>query len=638
MSRVLVVAEPARAFGEFRRPWVRALYRASRRLEQRALETVVTRLGAEHEVTLLVSRGGVDEARLGGAAALRFHDEESYQGDARLSRLSHDLVAAWWPPRGEEPGLDVGGVWLPDLLSMTKAVLLYLEVVEYAGMLERLLDEVKPERVVLMSGASIAERVACVLAAERGLEVGRARRALPTFARTARLLRRREERRALRVPLAQPRRHPLPAASRTIVFGVAHPRHFQLVEPLAQALAGRGVTPVVLAAANDPGAVEAPLRRLAGLGMAGAFIVDHLPPADARRLVRELRPLQRRLLARLSDTTAPGTLGAVVAPYARDTLTWTLATARLYLEAADRALDAYRPAAVVITSDRRISDRALALAARVRGIPVIVFWAGAILGRDRLNRFDVGDRILVIGEQVRTQLIEQGVEARRLAAVGDPRSNAARLVPAERLRAEVLSDFGLAPDRPLLVLVSKYVSVFFSGDEKAALYRTVRDALPRLGPVNVVVKVHPNEDLGLLRAQVIDWGWPDAVLTQDYDIHRLFGAATAAIMVTSMAGIEAMAMGCPVVAVQTPGKDVEGLNMLPYARAGAVERIEMGDAAGLATALRRLIDDPAERAALVERGRTFSERYVHPVDGALGDRLLAVVDEIRAELAAGGTR
>jgi glycosyltransferase involved in cell wall biosynthesis len=101
-------------------------------------------------------------------------------------------------------------------------------------------------------------------------------------------------------------------------------------------------------------------------------------------------------------------------------------------------------------------------------------------------------------------------------------------------------------------------------------------------------------------------------------------------MVTSMAGLEAMALGCPVVAVQTAGKDFEGDYMPPYVRAGSVPRVDLGDPAGLAAALRRLLEDPAERAVVVERGRAFSARYVHPVDGRLAERLLALTDEIRA--------
>ena len=64
---------------------------------------------------------------------------------------------------------------------------------------------------------------------------------------------------------------------------------------------------------------------------------------------------------------------------------------------------------------------------------------------------------------VRSLIHEEGIEPGRVSVIGDPRSNAARLVPTARLREEVRRDVGLAPGRPLIVLVSKYVSLLFLG-------------------------------------------------------------------------------------------------------------------------------------------------------------------------------
>src|SRR5205809_3108707 len=240
------------------------------------------------------------------------------------------------------------------------------------------------------------------------------------------------------------------------------------------------------------------------------------------------------------------------------------------------------------------------------------------MARNRASIFDVADRLLVIGDHLRDRLVrEQHVPPERVTVLGDPRSNAARLAHRDALREDIAATFGLSPGRALVILVSKYVSTLFSADEKERLYRTVRAATAGLDDVDVIVKVHPNEDLALLRRQAPAWGWRGAILTQTYDIHRLFAAADAAIMVTSMAGIEAMAMACPVVAVQTPGKDFEGGVMPPYVSENVVEHVDMGDADGLAKALRRLLEDAEARTALVERAKKFAARYVHPADGAL---------------------
>jgi len=214
--------------------------------------------------------------------------------------------------------------------------------------------------------------------------------------------------------------------------------------------------------------------------------------------------------------------------------------------------------------------------------------------------------------------------------VGDPRSHAVRLVPTGRLREEVRHDFSLALDRPLIVLVSRDVSPLFSALQREAFFRTVMGAARQLAGVDFVVKVHPNEDLARLRELVGEWGWPEAILTRDYDIHRLFGAADAAVTVTSMAGLDAMALGCPVVAVQTAGKDLDGEYMPSHVDAGAAPRVDLGKPAALADTLRGLLWNPAARASVVEGARAFSVRYVQPVDGRVGERLLALADEIRA--------
>src|SRR5262249_41679776 len=155
----------------------------------------------------------------------------------------------------------------------------------------------------------------------------------------------------------------------------------------------------------DNDKIEEPLRALEKSGIPGAYVMDYLPREAARAVVRGVRPLSRRLLGAPAAQTS---LDSLVEPYRRDTLRWSLATARLYLEGACRALDAHQPGAVVITSDRRMVDRALALAARRRGIPTLLYWGGAVLGRDRANLFDAADRVLVLGDHVRNLLIEQG--------------------------------------------------------------------------------------------------------------------------------------------------------------------------------------------------------------------------------------
>ena len=650
MAGTLFVTEPTRSYGEFRRRWVRAAFDRYVRYYRRRLVRAVERERARGPVTLMTARQLLGDALLPSEVKVRYYDEESYRVDSRsLGQTTKHLVSGWWPSREEAPELSRRGVWLPDLLTISRSIVLRMEIVEPLGILELVWKEAKPDRVVTLSGASIPERLARLLAKSRGVPF---RTASPGmfFSRVLsaglRALYPREERLRLR-ELIDLRRGAVavahaPGAERVLCV-TCRPRHHAVVDPLLVALQAASIEGQVVAAANPEPAFGRCLERLRQNGFAADYLTDYLPREEARGLIRSYRPVLRRcwrrvvqdpkLARRLTIDGVP--LAGIVLPFLRDTVTRSLLSALVVQEAAFRALDASRPTAVVITSARRLAERALALAARERDIPRILFSGALILGRDRYQFFEelTADRMLVIGDHLKGDLERvEGIEPERISVVGDPRSNAARLVPRAEIRRVVADAFGLDPARPLLVFASKYVSFLFSAEEKEAYYRTVLDGLrASRSRAQVILKVHPNEDIAIVREQTRQWGWPDVPVTQEFDIHRLFAAADAAVMVTSMAGVEAMALGCPVIAVQMAGKDYEGGYMFPYVSEGAVERVDIGDAKGFARALDRVLLDDRAGADLVERGFRFAERYIHPVDGALASRFLAVVGDIRRE-------
>jgi glycosyltransferase involved in cell wall biosynthesis len=650
MAGALLVTESTRSYGEFRRLWVRATFERYVHYYRRRLVRAVERERARGPVTLLTARHLLGDARLPPDVRVRYYDEESYKVDSRsLGETTKHLVSDWWPIREEAPELSHRGVWLPDLLTISRSIVLRMEIVEPLGILDLVWREVAPDRVVALSGASIPEQLSRLLAKCRGMPFQTASPGMllsRVLSVALRALYPREERRRLR-ELIDFHREPVavshaPGAERVLCV-TCRPRHHAVVDPLLVALRAASVEGQVVAAPSLEPAFGRSLERLRGGGFPAGYLTDYLSREEVREMVRRYRPVLRQAWSRIvrdPELSRRLTVGAVplarvALPFLRDSVTRSLLTALLCQEAAFRALDAIRPKAVVITSNRRLAERALALAARQHGIPCVLFSGALMLTRDRYPFFDVADRMLVIGDHLKLQLVgAEGIEPELVSVVGDPRSNAARLVPRAELRRAVAEAFSLDPARPVLVFVSKYVSFLFSAEEKEAYYRTALEGLRRSGSgAQVILKVHPNEDVALVRQQARQWGWPDVPVTQEYDIHRLFAAADAAVMVTSMAGVEAMALGCPVIAVQMAGKDYEGGYMFPYVTDGAVERVDIGDAPGFGRAVDRVLLDDRARADLVTRGFGFAERYIHPVDGALASRLLAVIEEIRSERA-----
>ncbi|MGH7356559.1 MAG: hypothetical protein ACRELS_18525 [Candidatus Rokuibacteriota bacterium] len=650
MTRTLLVTPATRGWGEYRRRWVRALYRRHIELLQRALSRATVDLAATDEVTLLAAREFVDPSALPERVAVRYLDEEALRVDQSVRRgVTQRLNEEAWRGWQGEPGLTYRSVWLPDLLTQVRGTVFWLEISEPFAIARHVLDEVRPDRVVLLSGTTTLERVAGLLATRRGIAAERAGRRLlfaDLYARFHRVLQWREERRRLRefLDMARPATAPACDGSQPILFVTCRARHHYVVDPVIESVRPLGVPAHVITAPVRDGELDARADALRERGNRVSRLSDFLPRDEARALVRRYRPVFRRLWRRIASSPDLGSrltyegvpLFDIARPLLRDSVERTLLVALLHCEAARRALDAIQPRAVLITSNRRYTERALAITARARGIPTLLFSGALITPRDDYRFYDQVDRILVAGDYLKDDIVDrETLDPRLVAVAGDPRSNVARMIPRERLRADVCRAFGFEPSRPIVVALSKYVSRIFSTREKEAYYSSFSGALALLREFQMLVKVHPNEDLPLLSEQVARWEWPDAVLTKDYDIHRLFAAADVAVMVTSMGGLEAMSLGCPVVAVQEPGKDYEGDGMPAYVSSGAAQRVDLGDSHGLAAALRRLVEDPDERARWVERGRAFAARYVHPADGRLGERLLATIEDVRRRCVAG---
>ena len=537
MSRILLVTQSTRSAGEFRRPWVGMLYRRYVARYRRQVACAASRLARDGDLTVLAARELVEPATLPSGVDVRYYDEESFKVESNeLAELARHLEAHCWPSSEPDPELSYGGVWLPDVLAVARGLVLRMEVAEPLGAVERVWQETGPARLVLLSDASTAERVARLLARRDGRPVAIA---APGFIWSRvydvghRALFPREERRRVQNFLHYPRRvAPRPAAAdRRFLFVTCRPRHHFVVDPLVAAVRAAGGEAHVVATPTPERDLESHLETLETAGIPWNYLSDFLPKRDALALVRRYRPVFEGTWRRVEQDPdfARGVewhglaLLEIARPLLRDSVERSLLAAVLFQEAAMRAIEAIRPTAVVITSNRRHAERALALAAHAAGVPCLLFSGALIMGRERSLLFDVGDRMLVIGEHLKERVVaEQGVASSHISVVGDPRSNAARLIPATELRAQVFADFSLAPGKPLLVFLSKYVSLLFSPQEKVAYYRTMIGALPDLGRPHVVVKVHPNENLDLLRGQVRQWGWPEAILTKEYDIHRLW--------------------------------------------------------------------------------------------------------------------
>src|SRR5206468_68334 len=186
-----------------------------------------------------------------------------------------------------------------EIRKRVRGIVLMLEVTEPVGIIEQVMAKTLPQRVVLVSGASVLERAARLIAEGRGVPVTVAAPrfvAARAYARFWRLLQIRDDKLRIRAVLEFPRREPAPCSDvPRIVFVTCRARHHFVVDPLVETVRAAGALPHVLAApVNDP-ELDARLDGLIRSGVAAEYLSNYLPQTEARDLERRHRPLFRRL-------------------------------------------------------------------------------------------------------------------------------------------------------------------------------------------------------------------------------------------------------------------------------------------------------------------------------------------------------
>jgi glycosyltransferase involved in cell wall biosynthesis len=199
-----------------------------------------------------------------------------------------------------------------------------------------------------------------------------------------------------------------------------------------------------------------------------------------------------------------------------------------------------------------------------------------------------------------------------LAASGDLADNARRLgapdvrmapvsapplPPARRTREEVRTELGLENGRPLVVAVGRL------HPQKG--YEVLLDAAARWAvdggrPVPLVAIAGSGPLREELAARIGAERLPVTLLGRRDDVADLLNAADVCVLPSrwearSLTAQEALRIGTPLVATRTGG--------LPELLGDAADLVPVGDAAALADAVVRVLDDPAHAAHLVEAGR-----------------------------------
>jgi glycosyltransferase involved in cell wall biosynthesis len=255
----------------------------------------------------------------------------------------------------------------------------------------------------------------------------------------------------------------------------------------------------------------------------------------------------------------------------------------------------------------------------------LVTWHNAVLGGGPRRRvYGWLERVVARSADVTLGASSDLVERVRALGGADVRLgpvSAPPLEPPSRARAEVRAELGAA-DRPLLLCVGRL------HPQKG--YPVLLDAArtwARRDPVPLVAVAGSGPSEGVLAARIAAEGLPVSLLGRRPDVPDLLAAADLVVLPSvwearALVAQEALRSGVPLVATRVGG--------IPELVGDAALLVPSGDAAALAAAVERVLDDPAVGDLLAARGRRQAQTW--PDDAGTAAHVAAAYADARAGL------
>jgi hypothetical protein len=292
------------------------------------------------------------------------------------------------------------------------------------------------------------------------------------------------------------------------------------------------------------------------------------------------------------------------------------------------ALKATRPAVVCLYAESSGWGRAAIAACRAAGVPTVAIQHGILYPKYYSYRHGADepecprpDRTAVFGESARKILVELGhYPPESLVVTGSSKFDDLLAAAARWDRAQIRRRLDVGEKERLLIVASRYRSIRDTHASIGADFPALVRAVGSLGGVKALIKPHPAEREDAYAADLRAAGASCVrVLPAGADLMELLHAADGLVTVESLAAVEALVLGRPVLVLSMP------THLRELVVAGAA--LGVPARADPTAALSDMLFDEAVRARL-ERARALYLRHVaQGVDGGATRRIVGLLAE-----------
>lgn len=288
----------------------------------------------------------------------------------------------------------------------------------------------------------------------------------------------------------------------------------------------------------------------------------------------------------------------------------------VYAESVSEFLLKHKPKAIIFISDRGAIEKSFSLIAKKLNIPTFLTSPNTLMSLDKTNEYNICDYILVVGKNIKEELIKIGVPEKKITIVGDSRFD--DYFDHKFIKEKIINKYNLKTKDRYILLISTYISSTIPYSEKKLAFQLVSEAVKNLKNYKLLIKAHPNEDLNVLASQIKEWRIKGTIASGN--IQDFLYISEAVCQTFSMSGLEAIVFNRPVFIINP--KDTYEKH-IPYIKNNAA--IGIFSPKELVKYINLLDKNQSFKRNIIKQSKIFCKRYLGLLDGKSSKRIVKKV-------------
>ncbi len=213
-----------------------------------------------------------------------------------------------------------------------------------------------------------------------------------------------------------------------------------------------------------------------------------------------------------------------------------------YVELFQEMIDREKPDLIITVDELSRFGRALTRVADNSGVKTMIVQHGALLDHPLFTKI-IASKFAAYGQQTREILVKRGAKKEQIEIVGQAES-----VPTEnpeKIKSRICTKLNLSKHKPIVVFASQALAESVNYPSFEMFYKAAKD----FPEVQFVVKLHPDETEKLHSFFIKKYELSNVSIVKDIPIKELLIAADLLVNIYSTVGMEALALGKPLVSI-----------------------------------------------------------------------------------------